>query len=571
MSDDTMSTTQTIESRVEEAFPAPSFRDKQKQAIVEVVKGIEGDNDVIILDAPTGAGKSLILYTALKVAKGNSFLTTPLNALVDQLDADEFISPNIITLKGRNNYDCVHPEDKGESVDQAICQRQDSFECDIKETQCPYYSKKYAALDHPLAVTNMSYLMAESMIPRTPETEDHTFDDRANLAVDECQNIEDFAMSFISFTVSQHTVPDDVWYNIDLPDKDKQDDMEYLTRWVEDKLLVVVEKTIKQMDSSPILGKEENKDLDNLKQFKLRVENFLSDVKNHDWIAKVEWETKKNKPNEKKIVFKPIIIGRFLNRFLWERGDNIILSSATVPGGNWLDEIGLGDKDVKHISVPSQFPLENRPIMSKFDVGKMTYNEREDNMWPMAKRIKELADHYEGDKGMVHCRSYGLAESLKRSFLNHGGSDFWGEDEDNRKWFEDHVMVQDRYHREESLEAWKESDKQLFLSVAMDEGIDLEGDLCRFQILAKVLYGSMNDRRTEYRIKQRNDWDWYNRKAAVQIQQAYGRGVRSPDDWCHFYLLDTSAKGLIKRNPHLFQTWFLEAIQDMNVNVSEGM
>ena len=566
-----MSKTQTIDERIEQTFPAPDFRPKQKAAIREVVKGIEGDADVTILDAPTGAGKSLILYTAMAVVNGEGFFTTPLNSLVDQLDEDEFIAPNVIAMKGRNNYECIHPEDKGESVDQAICQRDQNFECEFKENSCPYYSKKKAAINHPNAVTNMSYIMAESMIPRTEENEEWVFGDRDTLVVDECQKIEDFAMSFISFTVSKYTVPDDVWYNIDLPKQKMEDDMDFLVEWVEGELMDTVKQAITRMDSANILGKDENKDLENLKQFKLRVDNFLKDVKENDWIADIDWEIKKNRPNEQKIVFKPIIIGRFLDSFLWSRADNIVLSSATVPGGNWLDEIGLGGKSVKHVSVPSQFPIENRPIMTKFDVGKMTYNERDDNMWPMAKRIKAIADHYDGDKGFIHCRSYSLAESLKRSFQNHIAKEDNPFDEDPAKWFKENCMVQDRERREESLEAWKENDKQLFFSVAMDEGIDLEGDLCRFQILAKVLYGSMNDRRTEYRIKQRNDWDWYNRKAAVQIQQAYGRGVRSAEDWCHFYLLDSSAKGLIKRNEGLFQSWFLEAIQDMDVDPSKGM
>lgn len=151
-------------------------------------------------------------------------------------------------------------------------------------------------------------------------------------------------------------------------------------------------------------------------------------------------------------------------------------------------------------------------------------------------------------------------KKLRMKYTNNGYGD----------WFRDNVMVQDKYEREESLEEWFNSDYQVFFSVAMDEGIDLDGDKCRWQVLAKTLYPHMGDKRVEFRIKERNDWDWYNRAAAIQIQQAYGRGVRSPEDECVFYILDSSAVSLIEREAELFNSWFLEGIHDLDVDPSRG-
>lgn len=567
-----------VVSRHEKGFKStePSFREHQKKSIGKVVKALEDmDKDVVQLDAPTGAGKSLILYTAAKVyyenlrsqrmtdggsiiqeIAGNDggppealregvFFTTPLNALVDQINEDEFISPNVITLKGRNNYECIHPEDKGTPVNEAICQRDQAFECDMKGS-CPYYGRKYDGLQHPFVVTSMSYLMAEGMIPGHVEG---TFGNRDVLIVDECQKLEDFAMNFISFTVSKRTVPDDVFSQLTLPDKDREDDIDYLVDWVENRLLTTVRASIEYRESQGLMSKEQSKELENLQQFEMRVINFLDDIEDNDWIAQVETEVRKNKPNVNKIIFKPVEIGRFLEELLWSRADKIILSSATIPKGNWMEEIGLGDYDAGKVTVPSTFPVENRPINIDHAVGKMTYNEREKNAWPMAQKIKDIAEYHDG-KGMVHCRSYGIADMLRRSFVNHN----------ERKWFDENVMMQDRNDREGSLEAWQKSDKQLFFSVAMDEGVSLDGDKCRFQILAKTLYKSMADKRVKYRVQERNEWDWYNRHAAIQIAQAYGRAVRGPEDWAVFYILDQSAVGLIDRNDHLFPGWFLEAI-----------
>lgn len=552
----------TIEQAVEESFPAPGFREYQKESIIEIVKAfLVEDKDIVLYNAPTGSGKSLVIYGASRalynLIGGKSFITTPLNALVDQLDNDEFMGDRLITLKGRNNYDCIHPEDLGTPVDEAICQRSSSFECDRKG-QCEYYGRKRKAIDHPNPVTNMSYIMAESMLP--DEVEDR-FHHRDNMFVDECQKIEDFAMNYISFTVSSRTVPDQVWDNITIPPEDKEDDMEFLIEWLNKEVLRSVQEMRNYLDSMAMLEKDESKELENLKQFQQRVENFKTDVKNNDWVAQVDVQIKKNRSNEKKIVFKPIEIGRFLKDLLWSRADNIVLSSATIPGGGWLEEIGLGGKSVKKINVPSTFPVENRPIITGHSVGKMTRGERQKNALPMGRKIKQIADHHEGQKGFVHCRSYGIAQLISKTLKSNG----------YRQWVNENVMIQDKYDREKSLERWLNSDKQVFFSVAMDEGVDLEGDNCRWQVLAKTLYKHMGDKRTKFRVSERGEWDWYNRHAAIQIQQAYGRAVRSKNDEAVFYILDESANGLIKRNAELFNSWFLEGIDDMNIDPDRGV
>jgi Rad3-related DNA helicase len=553
-------TEQQIVNAVEQSFPAEDFRQYQKKAIAETVKAFTSeDYDLVLLNAPTGSGKSLIIYTSLvslqRLRGDSSFITTPLNSLVDQIDEDEFLS-EVISLKGRNNYDCIHPDDSGTPVDEAICQRDGDFECEMKD-RCEYYGRKKDAIASPQAVTNMSYIMAENMIP--DEVAD-TFGVRDELAADECQRIEDFAMNFISFTVSYRTVPDQVWNNITIPPEEKDDDMEFLIKWLKEEVLRYVREELNRLDTVALKSKDQTKEEEKLEQFEMRVENFLDDVQDNDWVAQVSVQINKNRPNTKKITFKPIEIGRFLDNLLWNRAGKLILSSATIPGGGWLDEIGLGNLDRKVIPVPSTFPVENRPIVTNHAVGKMTKDEREDNFLPMMKKIKQISEHHEGEKGFIHCRSYNLAENLLMTARNNG----------MRSWVNENCQLQDQREREESLEAWFNNDKQIFFSVAMDEGIDLEGDKCRWQVLAKTLYKHMGDKRVRYRVMERGEWDWYNRHAVIQLQQAYGRGVRSPTDECVFYILDESAVGLIERNAGMFNKWFLEALHDLDVNASRG-
>jgi len=121
-------------------------------------------------------------------------------------------------------------------------------------------------------------------------------------------------------------------------------------------------------------------------------------------------------------------------------------------------------------------------------------------------------------------------------------------------------MMQDPDNREASLQNWFDSNKQLFFSVKMDEGVSLDDEKCRWQVVAKSAYPFMGDERVSYRINELEDWSWYSSQAAISLQQAVGRGMRSQEDYCVTYLLDSSFDSLLNRSEYLFENWFLEAI-----------
>jgi len=98
-----------IGAAVDEVWPAPDYRENQREAVVDILHDLYvNDNDVVTLSAPTGAGKSLILHGVMATLHNefekDAFFSTPLNALIDQVDSDEFIQDDVVTLKGKNNY-----------------------------------------------------------------------------------------------------------------------------------------------------------------------------------------------------------------------------------------------------------------------------------------------------------------------------------------------------------------------------------------------------------------------------------------------------------------------------------
>jgi Rad3-related DNA helicase len=548
------------------------YRRNQHQAVIDILSSLYvEDNSVVTLSAPTGAGKSLILHGVMATLHNefdrDAFFSTPLNALIDQVDNDEFIngdsaasgeattprdrgsarSRGVVTLKGKNNYQCVHRQDRGAPVDKAVCQRVSDFDCQHKETAhtnggCPYYGRKHVAQQHPEVVTNLSYLMANSMIP-----DEHSLDSRELVVVDECQKIEDFALQFVGVTVSERSVPS-VWDRIESPPA--TDNVEQLAEWLENEVLIHVNARLEELEARGELNESEASERDDLQQFSRKVDNLLYDIESHHWVANHEYG------DDEKVEFTPIFVGRFLDRFLWSQGQKVVLSSATIPKGGFLEEIGLDDRKVGEVTVPSTFPPERRGVYTDEAVGKMTMSQRDSTIPKMAGKIGELAEYHEGKRGFIHCHSYSIAQQLYDALS---------------PAVRERTRLQDSDDREGSLDDWLDADVsergfsdseggQIFLSVAQDEGISLDDEAARWQVVAKLAYPYMGSKRVEYRMDKLDDWNWYANKASIALQQAVGRGMRSKDDWCHTYILDSSVHSLLDRNKHLFESWFLEAV-----------
>lgn len=533
----------------------PSYREQQREAVVDLLYGLYvDDTHVATLSAPTGAGKSLILYGTMAVIaetfSRKSFFTTPLNALIDQIQSDGFIDP--ITLKGKNNYNCVHHLDYGTSVDNAICQSSDDFECEHKDQHheqggCPYYGRKNAALRANEVVTNLSYLMANSMIP---DTIDSKFDPRELLIVDECQSIEDFALQFVTVAVSENSIAHFEMDQIEEPPR--TENMEQLTEWLRAEVCPRVRRRKDALDAKENRTDDEQKELESTQRFLRKAEHLLTDIAENHWVVHREAD------DEWKVEFEPIHIGQFLDKFLWSQSQKVILSSATIPKSGFPEEIGLSESKVSTVEVESTFPVERRPVYTHTTVGKMTMNERDRTIPKMANKIAAIARHHEDHRGFVHCRSYKLAGRIYDNLPQD---------------IKLQTRIQDADNREESLDEWldtaidekgfgEDDGGRVFLSVAQEEGISLDDWRTRWQVIAKASYPYLGPeaKRANYRLNELNDWNWYASNAVIDLQQAAGRGMRSKTDFCYTYTCDTSVAEMIEKNKWQFEDWFLEAI-----------
>ena len=74
------------------------------------------------------------------------------------------------------------------------------------------------------------------------------------------------------------------------------------------------------------------------------------------------------------------------------------------------------------------------------------------------------------------------------------------------------------------------------------EGLDLVGDLSRYQIILKAPFGSLGEARMKHILKIYPDI--YSILCTMKLVQGAGRSVRGPEDWAKTYFLDTNIQRL---------------------------
>ena len=252
------------------------------------------------------------------------------------------------------------------------------------------------------------------------------------------------------------------------------------------------------------------------------------------------------KPKSKinKVVFKPLDVSPYCRPLFELTGITLIMSATILDVDTFCHNIGLDRDKVKFIEMGSEFPIENRPIYP-MNTAHLNYTTLKlDRIHrKIASSIDKIMDHHSNEKGVIHTTSYAQVNFIK-SFLS---------DKNLRRL----TITDPEIPRDEIIAKHHRSNNSVLISPSVHTGLDLKDELSRFQILVKVPYPSLGDRW----IKKKQMLDggkWYRWQTVLKTVQAYGRSVRSKDDWAKTYLLDSSFDNFIRTNK--FPGWFLEAI-----------
>jgi ATP-dependent DNA helicase DinG len=273
------------------------------------------------------------------------------------------------------------------------------------------------------------------------------------------------------------------------------------------------------------------------------INSILSNPRN--WIVS---EIKKENYEVVKIELKPLDISPYC-RPVFEKCSKVLIMSATILNPKaFCRSVGLiHDNEVKFIQVKSDFPIENRPIyplnIAYLNFNNLQLSEVKSNI---SKAIDNIMTIHRKDKGIIHTTSYEQLNFIKENIP-----------QDNAR----RLLVTDpEIQRDEVIQEHINSVKPtVLISPSLHTGLDLKGELSRFQIITKVPYPNKGDRWIN--AKRHLDEDWYYWQTALKLAQAYGRSIRSKEDWAKTYILDSAFGYFLNKNRNVVPKWFIQAIR----------
>ncbi len=545
--------------RIFEAFPAPSYRGAQEQALRDVRDAFAAGNDVVLVRAPTGSGKSLLARAVAGCARtvdeaepseaAGAYYTTPQVSQLDDVAADDLLA-DLNVIRGKSNYTCILPDERDTPVNQAPCVRERGYDCSVKH-RCPYFSDRAIASNRSIAAMTLAYFM------QTAGSE--VFRKRDVVVIDEAHGLAEWAEMYATIQLGPRTVP--FWDELRVPEVDGLD---RAVRYAENVAQICTRRK-DELLSQESLTPREVRQRDRLQELIGELDWFVSDYR--DPQSATTWLVDQSEPRahdeagsddnadedgEKlggPLTIKPMDPERYLRHTVWDRGNEFALLSATILNkAAFCRQVGLDPADVALVDVEHTFPVEHRPL---YDVtqGKMTYEHRSETTPKLARTIVRIMQEHPDEKGLVHAHSYDIQEQLADLLRDFGVGD--------------RIRVHDRDSRDAALEEWKASDgADVFLSVKMEEALDLKGELCRWQVLCKAPCLNTGDSRVAHRLEE-GQWAWYYRTALRTIIQACGRVVRAPDDYGATYLADSSLLDVFDRARSDMPDWFAVQVERM--------
>ena len=499
----------------------------QAIAVQEIVEAFQRV-PVVMLDAPTGTGKTLVAELVRRELDRKSLYVATDNSLVNQMARD---FPYAKVLKGRANYLTEYNSEM--TADDCTSRGPDSpcLWCgDI--WSCPYQIAKREALAAPLAVTNTAYLLAEA-------NRVGKFSGRQFIVADEADTLEGILMGFVEYSISATRIKD---FGMEEPGKGIHKPT--LVTWLNEFNQNVGERF--QVETDPKKSRRLKSLMDDTSRVTIELQREVDKKQAGEsdgrWIR--NYDTRYGG-----LHLKPVMVDSYGTRQLWRHAKSWLLMSATIISPDEVaNSLGL-PLDYEVVSVPMTFPKENRQVIMA-PVANVVFKEMDKAVPKLVYAIHKVMEKHPDDRILVHTVSYNLAKKLQDGLRHYPGI--------GRRRI---ITYMDGRERERILAEYKQTPGCVMLAPSMDRGIDLPGDLCRVQVIAKVPFLSMGDTQVSRRIHLPGGEHWYCVQAIRTLVQMTGRAVRHKDDWAICYVFDEQfSSNLWRKHKNLFPKWWISAV-----------
>ena len=517
-------------------------REQQIEALEFTKKSINNGKKNILLNLPTGAGKSYFIIMFANWYK--NFINN--NAKFDIITNSKILQsqyvndfPFIKSLKGTSNYYC--------DFHKTNCSEGKELNKVLKRVcnNCPYDYAKRMWIDSDIGSSNFALFISLALYTENLEQKNSNV-----LIIDEAHDFESVFCDFISTKLSKNVLKkcglSQILQTNYLREFKKIKKHEDFIRFIENDFLNNIQNHHEKLTEN--IRKESEKNIKNIKSKQLSyclslIEKLDKLIENYykykdNWSLDISYD----KENNIELILQPIWGYPFLNDIIWKNYDHIIFMSGTLLDKKMYSYInGLDENITTYKEMNSVFDVKKRPLYY-IKVGKMTYKEKEKTFENQIEVINKILKKYKDKKGIIHTVNYELNNWLKEKIIC------------------DRFIFHDPDNREEKYQEFLESNEpKIMISPSMMSGIDLHSDRARFAIMLKIPYPNISS--NKIKARQKSNKDWYNFKTCSDIIQTYGRTIRSESDYSDTFLLDESFSNILKYNSKYLPRYFTNAIK----------
>ncbi|MHB8601287.1 MAG: helicase C-terminal domain-containing protein [Nitrosotalea sp.] len=549
-------------------------REIQKEIIQGIEEKIKSGYKTIILSAPTGVGKSLIAATLARYF-GSSFIVTASKQLQDQYSKDlKFLMP----VKGKSNFACLKLMDqesilksdtknaiqKGLTCEKGLCEettmkngKKVKESCQFKpklgepqdttKDSCYYYEQKYRALTSPHSIWNYAAYFQLMKFNRKAYAE---YVSKPIAIFDEAHKVEDQIIQFIGVDIYNAYLSE---CHIDEKPYDLTE-MSMVAKLLDDLARSYSEQIKELLDSRAFILNPDYALLAKLESRYEKMANAHAEIflNKNNFVVNDPFNDERG--NFRSVSVKPLDISKYVKTFF--DIENQVFMSATIDKDSFCENTGLEPSKVGFVDTPrSPFPPDKRRI-NFLNMKKLSYSSSRDDELAVIKKIDEILSQHDTERGLI------LTSSEKRCLDIRNNLS-----EKNRRRIRichsrnENGMTQDEVLQEHSFD-----EDGVLLSSSLWEGVDLKDDLSRFQIIAKVPYPNLSEKRTK--VKMQKFPLWYKSQTLTKLLQGFGRSIRSEDDWAVTYVLDSAANDLLLQSKFMIPKAYQDVLGFPSYNSS---
>lgn len=556
------------ETQIDAAFERLKFKPRagQREAVDQILTAfIDEKITNVILNASTGTGKSIIgavTAEALTSVKGgydlatkSSISLTATNVLAKQYD-DTFKElakeKKYIMIKGANNYDCSALHQPGQPETAEACawytmvQSGSEFDHVINEhcNKCEYLDvkKKKNTIRH--LTTNYSYFFVDRMYTGK-------FEDRDLLVWDEAHLINDLFSEHNAIHFSQKRIQqmaEEIADTVRLTDVEITKILTSVSRdcAIKDKInhstyQSYLRAMMKVYEYAKIEGSTaadralrsgDMSKYSKLSRFTKKYEGLYCKI---DDLFKYDYEHVIDcKEEDSSVSIKPVFVGGMMDALQCAKHN--LFMSATVSGSFMTKTLNLDPEKTKFIKLASTFPKENKEVVF-FDPLSLSYTslQNPETVKSLRKNVAKIVKKHveDNERGIILAPSFKLQNEIVSELLplvNKGTFKLFEQRQGEKL---EHTLIAFKQYTDGPA---------VLISPAMFEGIDLPGNLSRFQILVKAPFPSLGDKRMKFILDHHPDL--YNTLTIMKMVQGFGRSVRSTEDFAVSYCLDANGQRL---------------------------